>query len=153
MPRPPTTVPATPDARPTVDSCVLIDLPKIADPRGNLTFIEGNQHVPFDVRRVFYLYDVPTGSDRGAHAHRSLHQFLVCLSGSFDVALDDGRDRRTVHLNRPWNGLHVPPMIWASEVNFDPGSVCLVLASDRYDEADYIRDYDAFLAAAGVVAS
>lgn len=131
-----------------LDACRLLELPKIADPRGNLTFIEGGRHVPFDVRRVFYLYDVPTGSDRGAHAHRALHQFLICLSGSFDVALDDGREKRTVHLNRPWKGLHVPPMIWASEINFDPGSVCLVLASDIYDEADYIRDYDAFLAAA-----
>ena len=136
----------------TVADCRVLDLPKISDPRGNLTFVESNRHVPFEVRRVFYLYDVPTGSDRGAHAHRNLHQFLVCLSGSFDVALDDGRERRTVHLNRPWKGLHVPPMIWASEVNFDPGSVCLVLASDVYDEADYLRDYDAFLAAAGVAA-
>lgn len=134
---------------PGVDDCTLVDLPKISDPRGNLTFIEGGRHAPFDVRRVFYLYDVPTGSDRGAHAHRGLHQFLVCLSGSFDVALDDGRNRRTVHLNRPWTGLHVPPMIWASEVNFDAGSVCLVLASDLYDEADYIRDYDDFLRAVG----
>ncbi len=126
----------------------LVELPKITDPRGNLTFIEGGQHVPFEIRRVFYLYDVPTGTDRGAHAHRALHQFLVCLSGSFDVAVDDGHEQRLVHLNRPWQGLHVPPMIWASEVNFDPGSVCLVMASDVYDEADYIRDYDAFLAAA-----
>lgn len=141
---------STPASEPhaSVEQCVLVDLPKITDPRGNLTFVEGGRHVPFDVRRVFYLYDVPTGSDRGAHAHRALHQFLICLSGSFDVALDDGRQRRSVHLNRPWLGLHVPPMIWASEVNFDPGSVCLVLASDLYDEADYIRDYDAFLAAA-----
>lgn len=139
--------PAT-DARPSVEGCQILKLPKITDPRGNLTFIEGGQHIPFDIRRVFYFYDVPTGSDRGAHAHLALHQFLVCLSGSFDVALDDGRQQRTVHLNRPWLGLHVPPMIWASEVNFDPGSVCLVLASDVYDEADYIRDYDAFLDAA-----
>ena len=129
----------------SVNACELVSLPKVTDPRGNLTFIEGGRHLPFDIRRVFYLYDVPTGSDRGAHAHRALHQFLVCLSGSFDVALDDGRQQRTVHLNRPWTGLHVPPMIWASEINFDPGSVCLVLASDRYDEADYIRDYDCFL--------
>ena len=136
-----------PGRAPRVDACVVTELPKVADPRGNLTFVEGGRHVPFDIRRVFYLYDVPTGSDRGAHAHRALHQFLVCLSGSFDVALDDGTRRQTVHLNRPWQGLHVPPMIWASEVNFDPGSVCLVLASDVYDEADYIRDYDAFLAA------
>jgi hypothetical protein len=122
----------------------LLTLPKITDPRGNLTFIEGGRHVPFGVRRVFYLYDVPTGSDRGAHAHRALHQFLVCLSGSFDVALDDGRENRLVHLNRPWVGLHVPPMIWASEVHFDPGTVCLVLTSAPYDEADYVRNYEDF---------
>ena len=132
---------------PRVTDCALIDLPKITDPRGNLTFIEGERHVPFEVRRVFYLYDVPTGSDRGAHAHRNLHQFLICLSGSFDVALDDGRENALVHLNRPWKGLHVPPMIWASQIHFDPGSVCLVLASAAYDEADYIRDYDTYLRA------
>lgn len=130
---------------PTVESCRVIDLPKINDARGNLTFVEGNRHVPFDVKRVFYLYDVPTGESRGAHAHREQHQFLICLSGSFDVELDDGRTRTTVHLNRPWKGLHIPPMIWAAEVNFDPNSVCLVLASDVYDEADYIRSYDDFL--------
>ena len=140
------TVSAGGPARSSVDQCTLVELPKISDPRGNLTFIEGGGHVPFDIERVFYLYDVPTGTDRGAHAHRQLHQFLVCLSGSFDVALDDGRSRRTVHLNRPWVGLHIPPMIWASEVNFDPGSVCLALASAPYDEDDYIRDYDAFSA-------
>ena len=140
------TVSAGSPARSSVDQCTLVELPKISDPRGNLTFIEGGEHVPFDIERVFYLYDVPTGTDRGAHAHRQLHQFLVCLSGSFDVALDDGRSRRTVHLNRPWVGLHIPPMIWASEVNFDPGSVCLALASAPYDEADYIRDYEAFSA-------
>lgn len=128
----------------SIDACQLIDLPKITDLRGNLTFVEGDRHVPFPVRRVFYLYDVPTGASRGAHAHREQHQFLVCLSGSFDVDLDDGRERRTVHLNRPWKGLHIPPMIWAAEVNFDPGTVCLVLASDTYIEADYIRDYDEF---------
>jgi len=125
--------------------CKLIDLPKISDPRGNLTFIEGERHLPFDIKRVFYLYDVPTGEDRGAHAHRKLHQFLICLSGSFDVALDDGFKKNTIHLNRPWKGLHIPPMIWASEINFDPGSVCLVMASDYYNESDYIRDYSEFI--------
>lgn len=130
--------------------CRIIDLPKITDPRGNLTFIEGCRHVPFDIKRVFYLYDVPTGEDRGAHAHKELHQFLVCLAGSFDVAIDDGISRKTVHLNRPWKGLHVPPMIWASEVNFDPGSVCLVMASAPYMESDYYRDYDQYLAARGL---
>jgi dTDP-4-dehydrorhamnose 3,5-epimerase and related enzymes len=133
-----------------LEDCNIIDLPKIRDPRGNLTFIEGQNHIPFDIKRVFYLYDVPTGEDRGAHAHKTLHQFLVCLSGSFDVQLDDGLQRTVVHLNRPWRGLHIPPMIWASEVNFDPGSVCLVLASDLYDEDDYYRDYADYRAALGL---
>jgi len=128
-----------------LDHCKIIQLPKITDPRGNLTFIEGNKHVPFDIKRVFYLYDVPTGEDRGAHAHRKLHQFLICLAGSFDVELNDGVNKKSEHLNRPWKGLHIPPMIWASEVNFDPGSVCLVLASELYNAADYYRDYDEFL--------
>ena len=125
----------------------LTDLPKISDPRGNLTFIEGGRHIPFDIRRVFYIYDVPTEADRGAHAHKTLHQFLICLSGSFKVMLDDGNDREVVHLNRPWRGLHVPPMIWAAEIEFDPGTVCLVLASAEFNESDYYRDYDTFLAA------
>jgi len=128
-----------------VDSCIVSDLPKMTDARGNLTFVEGGVHVPFSIHRLFYLYDIPTEESRGAHAHRELHQFLICLSGSFDVALDDGTNSRQVHLNRPWKGLHVPPMIWAAEINFDPGSVCLVLASDVYHEHDYIRDYREFL--------
>ena len=94
---------------------------------------------------MFYLYDVPTEEGRGAHAHHNLHQFLICLSGSFDVAIDDGEFQATIHLNRPWKGLHIPPMIWAAEVNFDPGSICLVLASESYNEGDYIRDYKNFL--------
>lgn len=129
----------------TVDSCVVLELPKILDARGNLTFIEGNRHIPFTIQRIFYLYDVPTAEGRGAHAHKELHQFLVCLAGSFDVVLDDGESLRTVHLNRPWKGLHIPPMIWAAEVNFDPGSICLVLASDTYKENDYIREHEDFL--------
>lgn len=123
----------------------MIQLPKIVDPRGNLTPIEGGRHVPFAIKRLFYIYDVPTGESRGAHAHRSLHQFLICLSGSFDVSLDDGIGTEVVHLNRPWMGLYIPPMIWAAEINFDPGSVCLVLASDVYREEDYIRDYKDYL--------
>lgn len=130
-----------------VSDCKIINLPKIADPRGNLTFLEGGRHIPFDIKRVFYLYDIPTGESRGAHAHKALHQLLICMSGSFDVALDDGTDKKTVHLNRPWQGLHIPPMIWAAELNFDPGSVCLVLASMEFNEADYYRDYEQFLAA------
>ena len=131
--------------RPTINDCKVVALPKINDPRGSLTFIEGCNHIPFDIKRVFYLYDVPTEESRGAHSHHNLHQFLICLSGSFDVAIDDGEFQATIHLNRPWKGLHVPPMIWAAEVNFDPGSVCLVLASDSYKQDDYIRDYDQFL--------
>ena len=132
-------------SRSTIHECELVTLPKISDLRGNLTFIEGNEHIPFDIKRIFYLYDVPTGESRGAHAHHTLHQFLICLSGSFDVAVDDGISKATIHLNRPWSGLHMPPMIWAAEVDFDPGTVCLVLASDLYAEDDYIRDYDDYL--------
>jgi dTDP-4-dehydrorhamnose 3,5-epimerase-like enzyme len=130
-----------------VSDCKIIDFPKIADPRGNLTFLEGGRHVPFDIKRIFYLYDIPTGAARGAHAHKQLHQLLICLSGSFDVSLDDGTDKKIVRLNRPWQGLHIPPMIWAAELNFDPGSVCLVLASMEFNESDYYRDYDDYLAA------
>ena len=132
--------------------CKIVELPKIADPRGNLTFLESGKHIPFEIRRVFYLYDVPTGEDRGAHAHKELHQFLICLSGSFDVSLDDGHAKKVIHLNRPWKGLHVTPMIWAAEINFDPGSVCLVMASDFYVESDYIRDYSEFRQLVGATA-
>ena len=132
-------------SRSTIHECKLVPLPKISDLRGNLTFIEGNEHIPFDIKRIFYLYDVPTGESRGAHAHHTLHQFLICLSGSFDVAVDDGISKATIHLNRPWSGLHIPPMIWAAEVDFDPGTVCLVLTSNLYAEDDYIRDYDDYL--------
>jgi hypothetical protein len=134
------------DTKTTIDSCLILDLPKKNDPRGNLTFIEGGHHIPFNISRVFYLYDVPTEESRGAHAHLRLHQFLICLAGSFDVSLDDGTNKKQVHLNRPWKGLYIPPMIWAAEINFDAGSVCMVLASDVYLESDYIRDYQSFLA-------
>ncbi|QNB10656.1 WxcM-like domain-containing protein [Paraburkholderia bannensis] len=130
-----------------ISDCKIINFPKITDPRGNLTFLEGNRHVPFDIKRIFYLYDIPTGESRGAHAHKELHQLLICLSGSFDVALDDGTEQKTVHLNRPWQGLHIPPMIWAAELNFDPGSVCLVLASMAFNESDYFREYEDYLRA------
>lgn len=133
-----------------IKDCRIIDLPKITDPRGNLTFIESYKHVPFDIKRIFYIYDVPTAENRGAHSHKTLNQFLICLSGSFDVEIDDGLEKSTVHLNRPWKGLHVPPLIWACEINFDPGSICLVAVSDFYDEFDYIRDYNEFLRIVGV---
>jgi len=129
--------------------CKLIDLPKIADARGNLTFVEGGRHVPFEIKRVFYLYDVPGGADRGGHALKSCHQFLIAMSGSFDVILYDGRDKQRFHLNRSYYGLHLPPMIWREMDNFSSGSVCLVLASEFYDENDYYRDYRDFLRAVG----
>src|SRR3989338_6973826 len=125
--------------------CKLIDLPKMNDPRGNLTFIEGEKHISFPIKRVFYIYDVPTGESRGAHAHHKLEQFLICISGSFDVEMDDGYNTKKIHLNRPWQGLYIPHLVWAAETNFDPGSVCVVLVSDNYNEKDYIRDYDEFL--------
>jgi len=129
----------------SVDQCKIIDLPKINDPRGNLTFVESEKHIPFEIKRVFYIYDVPTGESRGAHSHHTLKQFIICLAGSFDVKVDDGRTKKVIHLNRPWQGVFIPPMIWDSEANFDPGSVCLVLSSDMYNEKDYIRNYDEFL--------
>lgn len=136
-----------------LNDCRILELPKIHDPRGNLTFIEGDIHVPFSIQRVYYLYDVPGGADRGAHAHRNLHQFIVAMSGSFDVVLDDGVDQRRFHLNRSYFGLYVCPMMWRYLDNFSSGAVCMVLASSRYSEADYIRDYDEFMAAAKVLRS
>lgn len=125
--------------------CRIIELPKVADPRGNLTFVEGGNHIPFEIRRVYYLYDVPGGSDRGAHAHRTLHQFVVAMSGSFDIVLHDGDRQRRFHLNRSYFGLYICPMMWRTLDNFSSGGVCMVLASEVYDAADYIRDYDQFL--------
>lgn len=130
-----------------LDSCRIIHLPKIADPRGNLTFVEGNHHVPFVIQRVYYLYDVPGGAERGGHGHRKLEQLIIAMSGSFDVILDDGFQKARYHLNRSYYGLYIAPMIWRELDNFSSGSVCLVLASTPYDEADYYRDYDAFLRA------
>ncbi|MBK9162185.1 MAG: WxcM-like domain-containing protein [Nitrosomonadales bacterium] len=129
-----------------ISDCKLVDLPKITDPRGNLSFIEGGKHVPFDIRRVYYLYDVPGGADRGSHAHKKLHQFIVAMSGSFDVVLDDGKEQRRFHLNRSHYGLLVCPMMWRYLDNFSSGAVCMVLASDYYDENDYHRNYDDFIA-------
>jgi hypothetical protein len=131
-----------------LDKCRAMEFPKISDPRGNLTFLEVDRHVPFAIERVYYLYDVPGGAERGGHAHLGLEQVIIAMSGSFDVVLDDGRERRRFHLNRSYYGLYVCPMIWRELDNFSSGSVCLVLASNKYDEADYIRDYPQFLAAA-----
>lgn len=129
----------------TVSNCKLVNLPKIADPRGNLTFIEGGRHVPFEIRRVYYLYDVPGGSERGGHAHKALHQLIIAMSGSFDIVLEDGRETKRFHLNRSYTGLYVCPMIWRELDNFSSGSVCMVLASNHYDEADYYRDHQEYL--------
>ena len=129
----------------SVFDCSLINLGKISFPEGNLTVIENNSKFPFNVKRVFYLYDIIGGESRGAHAHKECHQFLIAASGSFEVELNDGVYKRQVFLNRPDIGLHIPPMIWASEINFSSGAICLVLASHKYNENDYIRDYNDFL--------
>ena len=129
----------------TIVDCSLIDLPKIKNRVGNITAIENNINIPFSVSRVFYLYDIPGGEDRGAHAHKECHQFLVAASGSFEVQFDDGNEKKTVLLNQPFRGLYIPPGIWASEINFSSGAICLVLASNKYDEKDYIRNYNEFL--------
>ena len=131
----------------TCENCKIIDLPKIKDPRGSLTFVEGANHIPFDIKRVFYLYDVPGGADRAGHALKFCHQFLIAMSGSFDVILYDGREKKRIHLNRSYYGLHIPPMIWREIDNFSSGSVCLVLASERYDAEEYYREYHSFLKA------
>lgn len=128
-----------------LSNCRIIDLPKIADPRGNLTFIEGGNHIPFDIKRVYYLYDVPGGESRAGHGHKELHQLIIAASGSFTVQLDDGYKQQEFFLNRSYHGLYVPPMMWRDIDNFSSGSVCMVLASLPYDEADYFRDYDEYL--------
>ena len=132
---------------PLID-CKILELPKISDKRGNLSFIEGGKHIPFDIQRVYYLYDVPGGADRGSHAHKNLHQFIVAMSGSFDVVLDDGFAKKRFHLNRSYFGLYLCPMMWRDVDNFSSGAVCMVLASAFYSEADYIRDYSQFTALA-----
>jgi dTDP-4-dehydrorhamnose 3,5-epimerase-like enzyme len=131
----------------SLEDCKIIDLPKISDPRGNLTFIEGNQHIPFDIRRVYYLYDVPGGAERGGHAHKALSQLIIAMSGSFDVVLDEGGEKKRFHLNRSYQGLYVCPMMWRELDNFSSGSVCMVLASNIYEESDYYRDYNEYLTA------
>lgn len=128
----------------TVFDCDIIYLPRILFRAGNITVVHNSREIPFDTKRIFYLYDIPGGEGRGAHAHKACHQFLVAASGSFEVLLNDGKVQRLVQLNRPYIGLHIPPMIWASEINFSSGSICLVLASHEYDAADYIRDYDVY---------
>ena len=134
----------------SVFDCSIVTLPQIKNRAGNITPIHNGIEVPFDVKRVFYLYDVPGGESRGAHAHKECHQFLIAASGAFEVVLDDGKSKRTIQLNRPYIGLHIPPGIWASEVNFSSGSICLVLASHGYSESDYLRDYNDFLNYVGI---
>jgi hypothetical protein len=129
----------------SVYDCSVIELPRIENRSGNITPIHGYVNIPFDIKRVFYSYDIPGGEARGAHAHIDCHQFLIAASGSYEVLLDDGVNKRTVLLNRPFFGLHIPPGIWASEQGFSSGSVCLVLASHPYEAEDYIREYNEFL--------
>lgn len=128
----------------SLSKCKIMEMPKITDTRGNLTFIESGRQIPFGIKRVYYLYDVPGGSDRGAHAHKSLHQFFIAMSGSFDVVLHDGQEEKRFHLNRSYFGLYVCPMMWRYLDNFSSGSVCMVLASEFYDESDYIHDWATF---------
>ncbi len=130
---------------PSVYDCSIIHLSQITSRAGNITPVTNDQNIPFAVRRVFYIYDIPGGQQRGAHSHMECHQFLISASGSFEVDLMDGTSSRTVLLNRPYYGLHIPPGIWAAEKGFSSGAVCLVLTSHPYDESDYIRDYDQFL--------
>ena len=122
-----------------------IEFPVVHDQRGNLSFIEGLNHIPFTMERIYYLYDVPGGAERGGHAHKDLQQVIIAMSGSFDVVLDDGTRKERFHLNRSNYGLYVPTMMWRELDNFSSGSVCLVLASNKYFESDYIRDYDEFV--------
>jgi glyoxylate utilization-related uncharacterized protein len=133
----------------SVEACRIMEFPRVQDRRGNLTFVEGGQHVPFDIKRVYYLYDVPGGAARAGHAHKGLEQILIAMSGSFDVTVDDGGERKRFHLCRSYYGLYIPPRIWREIDNFSSGSVCLALASDVYDEEDYYRDYNTFAASLG----
>jgi hypothetical protein len=134
----------------SIKDCSLIDLPRVNDPRGNLTFIEGGHHIPFQLKRVFYLYDVPGGALRAGHALKKCQQFIIAASGSFDVVLDDGFEKRRYQLNRSYYGLYVPPLVWREIDNFSSNSICVVLASELFDEGDYYREYDDFLAAVKV---
>lgn len=131
----------------SLEDCRIIELPKMSDPRGNLSFVESNNQIPFAIERVYYVYDVPGGTDRGGHAHKGLHQLIVAMSGSFDVTLDDGKDKKKFHLARSYYGLYVCPMIWREIDNFSSGSVLMVLASNKYNEDDYHREYNEFMRA------
>jgi len=130
--------------RATIYDCSIINVPKVSNPAGNISIVEGLKNLPFEPKRIFYIYDIPAGESRGAHSHKECHQFIIAASGSFEVALNDGTNSKTVALNRPFYGLHIPPGIWAHELNFSSGAICLVLTSHKYSEADYIRDYSEY---------
>lgn len=129
----------------TINDCSIIELPRHSFRAGNISIAENNLYIPFDIKRVFYIYDIPGGENRGAHAHKECYQFLVAASGSFEVEMSDGVEKKTVTLNRPYYGLLIPPGIWAAEKEFSSGAICLVLVSHLYTEGDYIRDYQDFL--------
>jgi hypothetical protein len=129
-----------------IHSCNVVELTKVFRPEGNITIVQNGDHQPFDIKRVYYLYDVPGGSERGGHAHKALYQLIVAASGSFDVIIDDGRNKKIIQLNRPYFGLLIVPGIWREIVNFSSGAICLVLASEKYNEFDYIREYSDFKA-------
>jgi len=131
---------------PTVDDCRLLELPRIHDSRGTLSVVEARKHVPFDIERVFFVYDLEPGKTRGAHAHKTLHEVVICVAGGMDLTFDDGTTRKTVRLEKPSQALYLPPMIWAWSGNYTPGTVLLALASHPYDAGDYYRDYDEYLA-------
>jgi hypothetical protein len=126
------------------ERCLVFDFPKVSDPRGNLSFVEGRVHIPFEIKRIYYIYDVPGGSSRGGHAHKELQQVMIAISGSFDVTLDDGFNQKKYHLNRSYQGLYIGKMVWRELNNFSSGSVCLVLASELYEPSDYYYDYEKF---------
>jgi len=133
----------------SIADCHKIDLPKINDPRGNLTFVEQERHIPFEIKRVYYLYDVPGGATRAGHAHKKLQQVLIAIAGSFDILLDDGTEQKRYHMNRSYYGLYISPLTWRVLDNFSSGAVCLSIVSDFYDESDYFREYADFLKALG----
>lgn len=132
-----------------VDRCRMVNIPSMMDSRGSLSFIEGGNHIPFDIKRIYYIYDVPDGFERGSHAHKNLHQLMIMLSGSVDIFLDDGVKNKSFHLSSPGSGLYICPMIWRDLKAFSRNAICLVLASDAYDESDYIRNYHDYIDMAG----